>query len=149
MSQNVQETIDELRCENLELKLSSIKKEMAMMKVDFHRHMDLIMETNSEKFSKILEQTSKTNGSVARAMEKIADSLFAMVDIVLGTIRQPEAQNRKEMIMSAVTNFSNYAGAVLSNMKAEDVLGDFEIKSEKLKIRILSLHGNISTKSIF
>ena len=73
MSQNVQETIDELRCENLELKLSSIKKEMAMMKVDFHRHMDLIMETNSEKFSKILEQTSKTNGSVARAMEKIAD----------------------------------------------------------------------------
>ena len=43
------------------------------MKVDFHRHMDLIMETNSEKFSKILEQTSKTNGSVARAMEKIAD----------------------------------------------------------------------------
>ena len=73
MSQNVQETIDELRCENLELKLSSIRKEMAMMKVDFHRHMDLIMETNSEKFSKILEQTSKTNGSVARAMEKIAD----------------------------------------------------------------------------
>ena len=66
-------------------------------------------------------------------MEKVADSLFAMVDIVLGTIRQPEAQNRKEMIMSAVTNFSNYAGAVLSNMKAEDVLGDFEIKSEIIK----------------
>ena len=44
-----------------------------MMKVDFHRHMDLIMETNSDKFAKILEQTSKTNGSVARAMEKIAD----------------------------------------------------------------------------
>ena len=72
MSQNVQETIDELRSENLELKLSSIKKEMAMMKVDFHRHMDLIMETNKEKFAKILEQTSQTNGSVARAVEKIA-----------------------------------------------------------------------------
>ena len=66
-------------------------------------------------------------------MEKVADSLFAMVDIVLGTIRQPDAQNRKEMIMSAVTNFSNYADAVLSNMKAEDVLGDFEIKSEIIK----------------
>ena len=72
MSQNVQETIDELRSENLELKLSSIKKEMAMMKVDFHRHMDLVMETNKEKFAKILEQTSQTNGSVARAVEKIA-----------------------------------------------------------------------------
>lgn len=66
-------------------------------------------------------------------MEKVADSLFAMVDIVLGTIRQPDAQNRKEMIMSAVTNFSNYADAVLSNIKAEDVLGDFEIKSEIIK----------------
>ena len=66
-------------------------------------------------------------------MEKVADSLFAMVDIVLGTMRQPEAQNRKEMIMTAITNFSNYVGAVLSNMKAEDVLGDFEIKSEIIK----------------
>ena len=42
------------------------------MKVDFHRHMDLVMETNKEKFTKILEQTSQTNGSVARAVEKIA-----------------------------------------------------------------------------
>lgn len=66
-------------------------------------------------------------------MEKVADSLFAMMDIVLGTMRQPEAENRKEMIMSAVTNFSNYVDAALSNMKSEEVLGDFEIKSEIIK----------------
>jgi hypothetical protein len=66
-------------------------------------------------------------------MEKVADSLFAMMDIVLGTMRQPEAENRKEMIMSAVTNFSSYVDAALSNMKSEEVLGDFEIKSEIIK----------------
>lgn len=66
-------------------------------------------------------------------MEKVADSLFAMMDIVLGTMRQPEAQNRKEMIVSAVTNFSSYVDAALSNMKSEEVLGDFEIKSEIIK----------------
>ena len=65
-------------------------------------------------------------------MEKVADSLFAMMDIVLGTMRQPEAENRKEMIMSAVSNFSSYVDAALSNMKSE-VLGEFEIKSELIK----------------
>ena len=72
MSQDIQEALEELRTENLELKLSGIRKEMAAMKVDFHRHMDLVIETNKEKFTKILEQTSQTNGSVARAVEKIA-----------------------------------------------------------------------------
>lgn len=72
MSQDIQEALEELRTENLELKLSGIRKEMASMKIDFHRHMDLVMETNKEKFAKILEQTSQTNGSVARAVEKIA-----------------------------------------------------------------------------
>ena len=72
MSQDIQEALEELRTENLELKLSGIRKEMVAMKIDFHRHMDLVMETNKEKFTKILEQTSQTNGSVARAMEKIA-----------------------------------------------------------------------------
>lgn len=72
MSQDIQEALEELRTENLELKLSGIRKEMASMKVDFHRHMDLVMETNKEKFAKILEQTSQTNGCVARAVEKIA-----------------------------------------------------------------------------
>ena len=60
MSHNIEETIDNLKEENLELKLGAIKKELATFKIDMHRHLDLI-----------LEQTSKTNGSVARAMEKI------------------------------------------------------------------------------
>jgi hypothetical protein len=66
-------------------------------------------------------------------MEKVADSLFAMMDIVLGTMRQPEAENRKEMIMEAVGNFSNYVEVALSNMKSEEILEDFEIKSEIIK----------------
>jgi len=66
-------------------------------------------------------------------IEKVTDSLFAMMDIVLGTLRQPDAENRKEMITSAVTNFSNYVDAALSTMKKEDVLEDFEIKSEIIK----------------
>lgn len=60
MTHNIEETVESLREENLELKLGSIKKELATFKVDMHRHLDLI-----------LEQTSKTNGSVARAMERI------------------------------------------------------------------------------
>jgi chromosome segregation ATPase len=48
-------------------------------------------------------------------------------------MRQPEAENRKEMIISAVTNFSSYVDAALSNIKSEEVLEDFEIKSEIIK----------------
>ena len=48
-------------------------------------------------------------------LDKVADSLFAMMDIVLGTMRQPEAEgtSRKEMILTAVNNFTSYVGAVL------------------------------------
>ena len=68
-------------------------------------------------------------------LDNVADSMFAMADIVLGVLRQPEADDmsRKEMILTAISNFSNYAGAVLSTAKAEDILEDFEIKSEIIK----------------
>jgi hypothetical protein len=58
------------------------------------------------------------------SLDKVADSLFAMMDIVLGVMRQPEAEgtSRKEMITTAVSNFSSYVNAVLSNIKSEDVL---------------------------
>lgn len=62
MSHNIEETVEELKAENLQLKLDSIRKEVTVFKQDMHRHLDLI-----------LEQTSKTNGSVARAMEKISE----------------------------------------------------------------------------
>lgn len=68
-------------------------------------------------------------------LDKVADSLFAMMDIVLGTMRQPEAEgtSRKDMIMTAVNNFTSYVGAVLANVKAEDVIENIEIKSEIIK----------------
>ncbi|NCC44920.1 MAG: hypothetical protein EOM18_15380 [Clostridia bacterium] len=71
-------------------------------------------------------------------MEKVADSMFSMVDLVLGTMRQPEAEgeSRKEMIMSAVGNFTKYVEAALSTMKAEDVLAEYEINSEEIQKHI-------------
>ena len=71
-------------------------------------------------------------------MEKVADSLFAMMDIVLGAMRQPEAEgeSRKEMIISAISNFTKYVEASLSTMKAEDVLADYTINSEEIQKHI-------------
>ena len=58
----------------------------------------------------------------------VVDSLFAMNDIVLGTLRQPEADgvSRKEMIMSAISNFTKYADMVLTDMKSDDVIEEKE-----------------------
>jgi hypothetical protein len=87
-----------------------------------------------------LKEESEKEGLEKEEMEyetldKVADSLFAMMDIVLGTMRQPEAEgtSRKEMIMTAVNNFTTYVGAVLANTKAEEVLENLEIKSEIMK----------------
>jgi len=52
--------LEELKEENLELKLSAVRKDVASLKTDLHQHLD-----------RILEQTSKTNGSVAKALERI------------------------------------------------------------------------------
>ena len=70
-----------------------------------------------------------------QTMDKVADALFSAVDIVLGTIRQPEADgnSRKEMIQSAMGNFTNYVNTVLDTVKAEEVLDAYEIKSEVVK----------------
>lgn len=71
MSHTVEETIENLKEENLELKLNAIKKELATFKVDMHRHLDLVITTNKDQLDKIEKNTEKTNGSVARAMERI------------------------------------------------------------------------------
>jgi len=49
-----------LKNENLELKLSDIRKDMTNLKIDLHQHLD-----------RILEQATLTNGSVARALDRI------------------------------------------------------------------------------
>jgi hypothetical protein len=71
MSHNIEEAVEELKAENLELKLGAIKKELTTFKTDIHRHLDLVMSTNKEQLDIIEKNTEKTNGSVARAMEKI------------------------------------------------------------------------------
>jgi hypothetical protein len=67
--------------------------------------------------------------------DTIADSLFAMCDIVLGSLRQPEADgtSRKDIIFAAISNFTKHAEAFLSTMKAEDVVENIEVKSEIIK----------------
>jgi len=73
MSNNEDEIVEELKAENLELKLGAIKKELAVFKQDIHRHLDLVVDNMKDQFSTVIGQTSKTNGSVARALEKIAE----------------------------------------------------------------------------
>ena len=55
-----EQTLKELEKENLELKLASLRKEILILREDLTRHLNLI-----------LDQTSKTNGSVARVMQQI------------------------------------------------------------------------------
>lgn len=52
--------LEALKTENVELKIAAVRKDVANLKNDLHIHLD-----------RILDQTSKTNGSVARALERI------------------------------------------------------------------------------
>src|SRR6056297_1726015 len=60
-------------------------------------------------------------------IDGIVDAMFSMEDIVLGVLRQPEAETgqRKDMISNAIGNFTKHVEAVLSQAKSEDVI-DFE-----------------------
>ena len=73
MSHEIEGKIKELEEENLELKLSSIRKDLATLKVDMHNHLEELDKKQVEKLELILAQTSKTNGSVGRALERIAN----------------------------------------------------------------------------
>ena len=70
-------------------------------------------------------------------IDGIVDAMFSMEDIVLGVLRQPEAETgqRKDMISNAIGNFTKHVEAVLSQAKSEDVI-DFEgieLKGENVK----------------
>jgi len=70
-------------------------------------------------------------------MDSIIDGMFAMSDVVIGTLRQPQASdaNRKNNILQAIDNFRKHAEAVLSNTKEDDVidLENYEVKGENLE----------------
>jgi len=59
--------IEDLKNENLELKLAAIRKDVSVLKVDIHRHLDIIVD----KISEINDKVSLTNGSVAKVTERI------------------------------------------------------------------------------
>jgi len=73
MAQDVTETVEDLKAENLELKLDGIREQFRVFKTDIHRHLDLLMENNKEQLNNIEKNTNKTNGSVARVVEKLAE----------------------------------------------------------------------------
>lgn len=52
--------LNELKNENLELKFAAIRKDVSNLKIDIHRHLDMI-----------LEQVSIVNKSVSEALERI------------------------------------------------------------------------------
>lgn len=70
-------------------------------------------------------------------IDGIVDAMFSMEDIVLGVLRQPEAETgqRKDMISNAIGNFTKHVEAVLSQAKSEDVvdLKNIELKGENVK----------------
>ncbi len=70
-------------------------------------------------------------------IDGIVDAMFSMEDIVLGVLRQPEAETgqRKGMISNAIGNFTKHVEAVLSEAKSEDVidLESIELKGENVK----------------
>jgi len=73
MANSADEIVEELKAENLELRLQAIKKELATFKIDMHRHLDLLINTTKDQLSIIIANTEKTNGSVARALTQIAN----------------------------------------------------------------------------
>ena len=60
MVQVTREALEELKAENLELKLDAIRKEVGMFKDDVYDKLDLI-----------LQKTSETNENVGRALNRI------------------------------------------------------------------------------
>lgn len=70
-------------------------------------------------------------------IDGIVDAMFSMEDIVLGVLRQPEAETgqRKDMVSNAIENFTKHVEAILSQAKSEDVidLESIELKGENVK----------------
>jgi len=91
MSNNTEKSVEVLKEENLELKLDAIRKGVDIFKTDMHRHLDLI-----------LDQTSKTNGSVARAMEKIAMLEREDNKVKLEELNKRLDQHRKDLTFFTV-----------------------------------------------
>ena len=120
-----------------ELEGYDVYKQVAEEEVDLETRKMAKLEDGAYVIVADLKEDSEKDGIEKeemdwQTMDKVADALFSMVDVVLGTIRQPEADgaSRKAMIQSAITNFNNYANSVLDIVKAEDVLEELEIKSE-------------------
>lgn len=123
-----------------ELEGYDVYKQVADEEVDLETRKMAKLEDGAYAIVADLKEDSEKDGINKeemdwQTMDKVADALFSMVDIVLGTIRQPEADgaSRKAMIQSAITNFNTYANSVLDTVKAEDVLEELEIKSEAIK----------------
>lgn len=126
--------------EKLEIEGYDVYKQISDEEIDFDSRKMTALDEGAYAIVADLKEESEKEGLEKEefeweTMDKVADSLFSMMDIVLGTLRQPEAdgQSRKEMIQSAISNFTNYVTAVLDTAKAEDVLENIEVKSEIIK----------------
>lgn len=93
----------------------------------------IVAEKKEESKAEIVDKESMDWATI----DGIVDAMFSMEDIVLGVLRQPEAETgqRKEMISNAIGNFTKHVEAVLSQAKSEDVidLEGIELKGENVK----------------
>jgi len=73
----------------------------------------------------------------------IADALFAMTDVILGKLQEPAAddEDRKDIILRSVNNFSTYMKDVLDEVKAEDY-----IDTSKLTLKGTTLYNFFRTE---
>lgn len=125
MSQNIEKAVEGLREENLELKLDAIRKGVELFKTDMHRHLDLI-----------LEQTSKTNGSVAKVMEKIASIEREDNKTKVAELSKELAQHRKDLTFFAVVGKNKWVArgilAVISLLYIQEVREAIFLALQKL-----------------
>jgi hypothetical protein len=68
---NPEQLMKDQEREILELKLAAMRRELSMFREEMSKHLTFIQSIQETKLNQILEQTSKTNGSVARVMKDI------------------------------------------------------------------------------
>lgn len=83
----------------------------------------LVALDKDEKVYAVVAKTEEKQES-AQTLEDIVRAMYAMEDIIYGTLSQPAAkpEDRINMIKNAIQNFMDYAMVVLSQTKADDVI---------------------------
>ena len=122
----------------------NVYKQVADEEVDLENKNLAVVDKDAGVYGIVAEKKEESKAETVdkesmdwATIDGIVDAMFSMEDIVLGVLRQPEAETgqRKEMISNAIGNFTKHVEAVLSQAKSEDVidLKNIELKGENVK----------------